>query len=79
MQRLLHFSSVGSENHELKLHMEFDSAAYRAGRLRKDSSPGIKLVPEGMELRSVASLGAEPVGAEAGVMTGAGEGLRWNG
>ena len=59
--------------------MEFDSAVYCAGRLRTDSSPGMKLVPEGMERRSVASLGAEPVGAVAGVMTGAGEGLRWNG
>ena len=39
----------------------------------------MKLVPEGMERRSVASLGAEPVGAVAGVMTGAGEGLRWTG
>jgi len=65
--------------HVLKLHMEFNSAMYSAGRLGKDCSPGMKLVPEGMERRSVASLGAEPVGAEAGVMTGAGEGLRWTG
>ncbi len=63
----------------LKLHMEFNSAMYYTGRLGKDSSPGIKLVPEGMERRSVASLGAEPVGAVAEVMTRAGEGLRWNG
>jgi len=49
---------------------------YCAGRPRRDSSPGIKLVPEGMERRSVASLGVEPVGAVAGVITGAGEGLR---
>lgn len=59
--------------------MGFNSSTYCAGRLRKDTSPGIKLVPEGMERRSVASLGAEPVGAVAGVMTGAGEGLRWTG
>ncbi len=65
--------------HVLKLHMGFNCATYCAGRLRKDSSPGMKLVPEGMERRSVASLGAEPVGAVAGVMTGAGEGLRWTG
>ena len=60
--------------------MGFNSATYCAARLRKeDSSPGMKLVPEGIERRSVASLGAEPVGAVAGVMTGAGEGLRWTG
>ncbi len=59
--------------------MPFNSATYCAGKLRKDCSPEMKLVPEGMERRSVASLGAEPVDAVAGAMTGAGEGLRWNG
>ncbi len=68
--------SNAGPRHVLKLHIGFNSVMYCAGRPRRDSSPGIKLVPEGMERRSVASLGVEPVGAVAGVITGAGEGLR---